>query len=430
MALGGGLPSHSSSISRSAGTTSFRCSRRRASKARRRPPPISMMRSPSRTSSGPRTRNSISSGTSRRPSQRSTRESTGAPQWARRGRPILGVAPCRALARSVCVRTCHGSPLTSRPSLRRPRRRHAPARGRPRVRVAVAAAVRRRGARRTPRAKPTLVVAGDDRQARDLAADLRAWLAPRPVRFYPSRGVTYESHLAPPPHLVGLRVAALDALIDEPRRAMKSRRSSSSSAVALSEKVPDPELRPHGFTIRKGDLIDLDEIAQQLTAMGYERVDQVEDRGQFAIRGGILDVYPATERPRRPRRPLRHRDRVAARVLDVHPAQLRRRRRGRDRPGGRARRRASRAGRDRRGRRGRGPPGHRRAAAGRPLPRLPRPRAAGRRGPHRRRGGRRAGAARPLAGRLRRLPRRRRPPPLRQPGRDPGRSSTSAPASA
>ena len=59
----------------------------------------------------------------------------------------------------------------------------------------------------------TLVVAGDDRQARDLASDLRAWLAPRPVRFYPSRGVTYESHLAPPPHLVGLRVAALDALL-------------------------------------------------------------------------------------------------------------------------------------------------------------------------------------------------------------------------
>src|SRR3712207_4021573 len=63
--------------------------------------------------------------------------------------------------------------------------------------------------------RPTIVVAGDDRQARDLAADLRQWLKPRTVRFYPSRGVTYESHLAPPPHLVGLRVAALDALLDE-----------------------------------------------------------------------------------------------------------------------------------------------------------------------------------------------------------------------
>jgi transcription-repair coupling factor (superfamily II helicase) len=142
--------------------------------------------------------------------------------------------------------------------------------------------------------RPTLVVAGDDRQARDLAADLRAWLEPRPVRFYPSRGVAYESHLAPPAHLVGLRVAALDALLaprqdgDEPPVVVVS-------AVALSEKVPDPALRPQSFTIRVGDLLDLDEVGHQLVAAGYERVDQVDDRGQFAIRGGILDLYPATE---------------------------------------------------------------------------------------------------------------------------------------
>src|SRR5262245_7759975 len=139
--------------------------------------------------------------------------------------------------------------------------------------------------------RPTLVVAGDDRQARDLAADLRAWLEPRPVRFYPSRGVAYESHLAPPPHLVGLRVAALDALLhpgDEPPVVVVS-------AVALSEKVPDPELRPQSFTISVGDLLDLDEVGHELVAAGYERVDQVDDRGQFAVRGGILDVYPATE---------------------------------------------------------------------------------------------------------------------------------------
>jgi len=136
---------------------------------------------------------------------------------------------------------------------------------------------------------PVLVVAADDRAARDLAGDLRAWLSPRAVRYYPSRGVSYESHLAPPPHLVGLRIAALDALGEEQAPVVVV------SAVALSEKVPDPELRPHGFAIEKGELLDLEETAQELVAAGYERVDQVDDRGQFAIRGGILDVYPATE---------------------------------------------------------------------------------------------------------------------------------------
>ena len=137
---------------------------------------------------------------------------------------------------------------------------------------------------------PAIVVAGDDRSARDLASGLRAWLAPRTVRFYPSRGVTYESHLAPPPHLVGQRIAALDALLDSGQAPVVV-----VSAVALSEKVPDPALRPHGFTLRTGELLDLEETALDLVAAGYERVDQVEDRGQFAIRGGLLDVFPATE---------------------------------------------------------------------------------------------------------------------------------------
>src|SRR4051794_13550414 len=141
--------------------------------------------------------------------------------------------------------------------------------------------------------RPTLVVVGDDRGARDLAADLRAWLHPRPVRYYPSRGVAYESHLTPPPHLVGLRVGALDALTDTAEGSEQP--VVVVSATALSEKVPDPKLRPHGFVLRVGDLIDLEETAQQLVAAGYERTDQVEERGQFAIRGGLLDVYPATE---------------------------------------------------------------------------------------------------------------------------------------
>jgi len=140
---------------------------------------------------------------------------------------------------------------------------------------------------------PAVVVAGDDRAARDLAASLRQWLRPRKVRYYPSRGVTYESHLAPPPHLIGQRIAALDALLEADHEGGAP--VVVVSAVALSEKVPDPSLRPHGFTLRKGELMDLDETARDLVAAGYERVDQVEDRGQFAIRGGLLDVFPATE---------------------------------------------------------------------------------------------------------------------------------------
>ena len=136
--------------------------------------------------------------------------------------------------------------------------------------------------------RAAIVVAPDDRAASELAADLASWLAPRRVRFYPSRGVTYESHLAPPPHLVGLRIAALDELAAGGASVVVV------SAPALSEKVPDPALRPRSFELAVGDLLDLDECAQTLVEMGYERVAQVEDRGQFALRGGLLDLFAAT----------------------------------------------------------------------------------------------------------------------------------------
>ena len=58
---------------------------------------------------------------------------------------------------------------------------------------------------------------------------------------------------------------------------------------------PRPETAPARLRAQKGDLLDLDECAADLVAAGYERVEQVEDRGQFAIRGGLLDLFPATE---------------------------------------------------------------------------------------------------------------------------------------
>src|SRR5215211_2077949 len=116
--------------------------------------------------------------------------------------------------------------------------------------------------------RPSLIVAPDDIAARDLARDLRAYLAPRRVRYYPSRGTGYASHLAPPPHLVGLRIAALDALSGgadgDPPLVV-------ASAVALAEAVPDASLRPEGFALHRGEDVDLGDVAELLVETGYER---------------------------------------------------------------------------------------------------------------------------------------------------------------
>src|SRR5215211_1718520 len=100
---------------------------------------------------------------------------------------------------------------------------------------------------------PVLVVSADDRSARDLAGDLKAFLAPRPVHIYPSLGTTFESHLDPPPHLAGLRIAAMNAMSDPSAVVV-------ASAIALAEKVPDPALRPETLALHRGESVDLDDV--------------------------------------------------------------------------------------------------------------------------------------------------------------------------
>ena len=55
----------------------------------------------------------------------------------------------------------------------------------------------------------------------------------------------------------------------------------------LSPSPPDP------VVIKKGDEVSLQDLYQRLSDMGYERTDRVEARGEFAVRGGILDLFPA-----------------------------------------------------------------------------------------------------------------------------------------
>ena len=65
------------------------------------------------------------------------------------------------------------------------------------------------------------------------------------------------------------------------------------SAEALIQRMGRPEtFRAACFTLRAGDRPGLSGLATRLTRMGYERVNMVEGKGQFALRGAILDLYP------------------------------------------------------------------------------------------------------------------------------------------
>jgi transcription-repair coupling factor (superfamily II helicase) len=131
------------------------------------------------------------------------------------------------------------------------------------------------------------VLVEDDEAARELA-EAAAWFLPdeAPVGFVPSRGVAYGSGLDPAAHLVGERARGLDLLHHGGLVAI--------SAEALCERVPTLDARPEPVAVARGDELDRDDLVEALVTSGYERVDTVDDRGQVAVRGDIVDVFPST----------------------------------------------------------------------------------------------------------------------------------------
>jgi transcription-repair coupling factor (superfamily II helicase) len=135
---------------------------------------------------------------------------------------------------------------------------------------------------------PLVVLLPEDADARD-AAEAAGWfLGEEHVGLLPSRGVRWDSGLEPPPHLVGERARALDVLA---RGGLVC-----ASAAALAEQAPPLAERPEPVRIAPGDEPGIEGLAEQLALAGYARVDRVEERGQFAVRGGLVDVFRATGR--------------------------------------------------------------------------------------------------------------------------------------
>ena len=133
-----------------------------------------------------------------------------------------------------------------------------------------------------------VVLLPEDADARD-AAEAAGWfLGDEHVALLPSRGVRWESGLEPPPHLVGERARALEVLA--------AGGLVCASAAAVAEGMPSASERPAPLRLAQGDEPGIDAIVEHLASAGYERVERVEERGQFAVRGGLVDVFPTTGR--------------------------------------------------------------------------------------------------------------------------------------
>ena len=140
--------------------------------------------------------------------------------------------------------------------------------------------------------RPIVVVCADDTEASRMAGDLQALLG-RPAAALTSRDLA----------LFGADAASRDA--EHHRlRVFYGLQNDEYGAVAVTadalmlRTMPRDIFNALSFTLRMGDAIPMTVVAQKLVKAGYIRTSQVEGPGQFAMRGGIIDVFsPAYDEP-------------------------------------------------------------------------------------------------------------------------------------
>ncbi len=145
--------------------------------------------------------------------------------------------------------------------------------------------------------RPVLAVTATEREAADLTSAVGSLLSAESVALFPAWETLPHERLSPRSDTVGQRLAVLRRLahpdpsdpLTAPLRVV----------VAPVRAVLQPlvaglgDLKP--VRVRAGDSVELEEVVQALVDAGYARVDLVEKRGDIAVRGGILDVFPPTE---------------------------------------------------------------------------------------------------------------------------------------
>ncbi|MCL2494548.1 MAG: transcription-repair coupling factor [Oscillospiraceae bacterium] len=151
-----------------------------------------------------------------------------------------------------------------------------------------------------------IVVAPDEMQAARLRDDLLAFGVK--AVLYPARDLALRPAEVRSREYEHARLAALDAMLQPPSLEGGQGGASSeggqggacdvlvcAAEAAMQLTLPPEALEANSFTLRPGDVLPGDTLIEKLIRAGFSRASQVEGPGQFAVRGGILDVFPPQE---------------------------------------------------------------------------------------------------------------------------------------
>ncbi|MGH3251012.1 MAG: transcription-repair coupling factor, partial [Trebonia sp.] len=148
------------------------------------------------------------------------------------------------------------------------------------------------------RARFVLAVTATAREAEDLTDALRAFLPPSSVATFPGWETLPHERLSPRSDTVGQRIAVLRRLA-HPAADGEALGGPLKVVVAPVRSVLQPIVSGLGdlvpVRLAAGDDADPEDVIARLVDIGYARVEMVSKRGELAVRGGLLDVFPPTE---------------------------------------------------------------------------------------------------------------------------------------
>jgi transcription-repair coupling factor (superfamily II helicase) len=136
---------------------------------------------------------------------------------------------------------------------------------------------------------PLALVTGSGREADQLLAELRFYGSGRlPIWSFPDRETLPYDPFSPHPDIVSERLRTLAALPDLRQGIIVT------TVAALLDRLPPRSfIAAHAFALAVGERIDVARLRERLREAGYAQVTQVLDPGEFAVRGSVVDLYPA-----------------------------------------------------------------------------------------------------------------------------------------
>jgi transcription-repair coupling factor (superfamily II helicase) len=136
---------------------------------------------------------------------------------------------------------------------------------------------------------PLVLVTGSGREADQLLAELRFYGSGHlPIWSFPDRETLPYDPFSPHPDIVSERLRTLAALPGLERGLVVT------TVAALLDRLPPRSfIEAHAFTLAAGERIDVPRLRKRLVDAGYAQVTQVLGPGEFAVRGSVVDLYPA-----------------------------------------------------------------------------------------------------------------------------------------